>query len=131
LGLNILNEVRLFAYVLAGLLIAVPAVAHHSTAAFDGSQPAVVTGVITKLVWQNPHTYIYMDVADKQSNIEKWVIESESLYVLQRLGWTKDLIKPGQRISSIGGRARNGTTTMRCKTIELSDGRKLPCFPSE
>jgi hypothetical protein len=131
LGLNILIEVRLFAYVLAGLLIAVPAMAHHSTAAFDGSQPTEVTGIITKFVWQNPHTYIYVDVEDKQSNLENWVIESESVYVLQRLGWTKDLMKPGQRIRSIGGRARNGSTTIRCKTVELPDGRKLPCFPPE
>ena len=120
-----------FAYALAALLAAVPAGAHHSTTGFDGTQPATVTGVVTRLAWQNPHTTIDLDVADEKGNIEKWTIESESLYILQRLGWTKDLIKPGQQIRSIGGRAKNGSYIMRCKTVELSDGRKLPCFPSE
>jgi hypothetical protein len=110
-------------------MAAVPALGHHSTAGFDGSQPTVLAGVVTTLVWQNPHTYFHMDVPDEQGNIEKWTIEGESLYVLQRLGWTKDLIKPGQHIRSIGGRARNGEYIMRCKTVELSDGRTLPCFP--
>ena len=116
-------KVKSFAYLL--FLVS----AHHSTLPFDGTQPTRLAGVVTKFAWQNPHCYIDIDVKDGKGKIEHWTIESESLSLLQRLGWSKDLLKAGDHLSSIGARARNGSQIMRCKIIELSDGRKLPCFP--
>ena len=111
------------------LAAAFPLLAHHSILPFDGTHPTTLTGVVTKFEWLSPHTYIYMDVRNEKDNVERWAIESESPILLQRLGWTKDSMKPGDRITITGGRARNGARIVRCKVVELTGGRKLPCFP--
>jgi hypothetical protein len=63
--------------------------------------------------------------------VTRWTVESESLQLLSRLGWTKSSIKPGDRIRVTGARARNGDPAMRCRTIDLPDGTSLSCFPTE
>lgn len=102
--------------------------AHHSVLPYDNTQPTTITGTVTRLVWQNPHTYVYVDV-DTGDRVEQWVIESEGASLLARLGWQKDTLAAGDRITSVGGRANNGATRMRCQTIETADGQRLRCFP--
>jgi hypothetical protein len=87
--------------------------------------------MVTKFEWRSPHSYIFVDVEGEHGGLQHWTIESESAILLGRLGWAKDLIKPGERIQIAGAPARNGSYTMRCRTVALSDGRKLPCFPLE
>ena len=104
--------------------------AHHSTLAFDGARPVTVTGIVTKLNWSHPHTYIVLDVTDSQGTLMQWTVESESPYLLTRLGWTRESVRPGERIRVTGARAKSGAPTLRCRTVELDDGTSLPCFPT-
>jgi hypothetical protein len=105
--------------------------AHHSTLAFDGTRPTLVSGVVAAFNWRYPHTTIVVDVRDGRGRVTRWTIESESLQLLSRLGWTKSSVKPGQHIRVTGARARNGDPALRCRTVELPDGTSLPCFPIE
>jgi uncharacterized protein DUF6152 len=105
--------------------------AHHSTLAFDGATPTVITGIVSAFHWAYPHTSIVLDVSDGDGNRTRWTVESESVGMLARLGWTKSSIKPGERIRVTGARARNGNPALRCRTIELPDGTTLACFPIE
>jgi len=119
-------------FVLAGLVLAgrLPVSAHHSVLPFDGATPTAVTGTVTRALWRNPHTYIYMDVRGDQG-VERWVIESEAVVVLERLGWTRDLISVGDTITMTGAQARDGRRLMRCAFVGLREGRRLPCFSNE
>ena len=110
------------------LVTVLPVAAHHSVLPFDGTRATTVHGVVVRFVWQNPHTHIYLDVTNDQGIVEEWAIESESAIVLRRLGWTKDVIGPGDGLTSTGARAKNGAPVMRCETIQLEDGRRLPCL---
>jgi hypothetical protein len=112
-------------------LCAMPASAHHSTLAFDGTQPTTISGVVATFNWRYPHTSIVLDVSDSAGTVTRWTVESESLQMLSRLGWTKSSIRPGDRIRVTGARARNGAALMRCRTIDLPNGRNLSCFPIE
>ena len=103
--------------------------AHHSTLAFDGTQPTIISGIVATFNWSYPHTSIVVDVSDSGGNVVRWTVESESRQLLSRLGWTKNSIRPGDRIHVTGARARNGAFAMRCRTIDLSDGKSLSCFP--
>lgn len=111
-------------------MVALPALAHHSTLPFDMEHPTVLHGVVTLYDWRNPHSFVHLDVKDDAGNVEHWTIETESLLLLRRLGWTKDMLKPGDVITTMGARAKNGAHMMRCKVLDLPDGRELPCFPN-
>jgi hypothetical protein len=41
-------------------------------------------------------------------------------------GWNKTTLKPGESITAIGFRAKNGTSILRLKKIVLADGTELP-----
>ena len=54
------------------LMIALPAVAHHSVQAeFDLEKPITISGKVTKVEWINPHSYLYMDVTDDKGNVKE------------------------------------------------------------
>ena len=95
------------ALALAAMALGPSVRAHHSVLGFDGATPATVTGKVTRVLWQNPHTYIYLDV-ECDGGVEKWAVESDPPEVLRRRGWSKDAIAPGDTITSTGARARDG-----------------------
>ena len=62
---------RLIALML-GLLASTAAslLAHHSfSAEYDANQPVKITGVVTRVDWQNPHIWFFVDVKDDQGKV--------------------------------------------------------------
>ena len=110
------------------VLAAAPALAHHSTAPYDLVHGTILEGVVTRFDWENPHAHIYLDVS-AEADVEHWSVEIEAPRILNLLGWTKNAVKPGDRISVTGGRAKNGSFILRGAYIQLPDGRKLPGVP--
>ena len=113
--------------VLVGLLTTASAAAHHSVLAYDGATPTTVTGTVAKVLWKNPHAYIDLDVT-MDGTRARWIIENEGPVALERLGWTKGTLVPGDTVTITGARARDGATRMRCASVTLAGGRRLPCF---
>jgi hypothetical protein len=112
----------------AALLIVPALVAHHSTAEYDLKHPATATGVVTRFEWSNPHSMIYLDAAADDGSVEHWVIEIDSPHALERLGWSKDSLKPGDKVKCSGARAKDGSPRMRCTQVELGNGTVLQSF---
>lgn len=118
----------IFAGILAGaLLAAIPARAHHSFGAeYDATKPITVTGVVTKVEWTNPHTHFYLDVTDDKGNVANWKFEGYPPSVLYRTGWKREVtMKPGDRVTVMAWRARDGTNWGHGRQITLADGTKL------
>jgi hypothetical protein len=65
---------RLIPMTLGLLAAAAPSlVAHHSFAAeYDANQPVKVSGVVTRVDWQNPHIWFFVDVKDDQGKVTNW-----------------------------------------------------------
>lgn len=110
------------------LLAAVPVVAHHSFAAeFDATRPVKVQGVVTKVEWQNPHTFFYLDVTDDTTKkVTNWAFEMGSPNGLMRNGWTRNSMKVGDVVSVEGSLARDGSAFGNARVVILaSTGQRL------
>ena len=124
-------------YLFAAIVITVfatPAIAHHSFAAeFDITKPVTLTGTVSKLEWTNPHAYLYVDVTDaKTGMVTTWEIEMGSPNGLTRLGWSRNVLKPGDEVTVEGslGRVRPNFANAR-SVVMTATGKKLGGASSE
>src|SRR5580704_5092567 len=89
--------------------LAIPAWPHHSfDAEFDRAKPMSVNGVVTRVEWINPHSFIYIDVKDSAGNVVNWTVEGFPVGMARRNGITKDFIKAGDVIHMEGYGAKDG-----------------------
>src|SRR3970040_1259615 len=73
-------------------LMTAPASAHHSCAAeFDGNNCRDFTGILTKLDWQSPHAYFFVDIKDAAGKVENWSFQTYALITLRRNGTERPL----------------------------------------
>ena len=103
------------------------ALAHHSFAAeFDADKPLTLTGVVTKVEWQNPHTYFYIDVTDAVGKVVNWALEMGSPNGLMNQGWTRNTLKVGDVVTVDGSLARSGKSLGNARSVILaSTGQRL------
>lgn len=114
-----------FVFVAGWILLSGAAFAHHSTAEYDMSSIASVKGTVTKFEWTNPHAYIYIEAKDDKGATISWTAELASLGMLARVNWKRDTVKPGDEITIVGNRARDGRLVMRLDKIVFSNGQEL------
>ena len=108
------------------LVAGIPAVAHHSfSAEYDSAKPVTLEGVVTRVDWQNPHVHFFIDVPQSDGTVVNWNCESRSPNRLERNGWTKDSMKPGDRVIVTGDQARDSSNGVDGRKVTMADGRKL------
>ncbi len=117
----------------AALAAATPeANAHHAfSAEFDVAQPVELQGVVTKLQWTNPHSWLYVDVTDKRGTVTTWAVEFGSPYALMRKGLRKTDFPLGVEVSVRGYRARSGKPIANASNVALADGRGFYTAPDD
>jgi hypothetical protein len=105
--------------------------AHHSfDAEYDSRRLANFTGVVTKIDWQNPHAYIYVNCKDENGATKPLRFELGPPYALIRGGWTKDTVKIGDTVTVEGGAlakdpSNNWVGAVGSTTLITAKGEKL------
>ena len=76
--------------------------AHHSLAKFDTTQPVRVKGTIVAFHRINPHSFIFLEQKSTDGSIRRWAVEGPSGLQLNRKGFPKDGLKPGDVVEVCG-----------------------------
>ena len=113
---------RTCSFVIAVLLSATSALAHHSNSAFDPDKVVVLKGIITQWKWTNPHVWIFLSVDDGKGGKVEWEIEGRPPGVLSRAGWSRTIFKVGDTITVDFSPAKDGTRTGLLTRVRRADG---------
>ena len=101
------------------------ALAHHSVSGeFDLSKTATIKGVISRIDWINPHSYVYLDVTENGVT-NTWKLETFPPAQLRRNGISKETImgKYGEVVTISILLARDGTKQLGyIERITYQDG---------
>ena len=112
----------LFLVIGLGLLLSSPLLrAHHAEAAeYDTTKPVKVSGMLTKVEWQNPHVWFYVEVKE-DGKLTTWGFSTAPPGALMRRGVTKAALKLGSVINVEGVRARDGSNNASARRITFAD----------
>ncbi|HEY1758177.1 MAG TPA: DUF6152 family protein [Bryobacteraceae bacterium] len=106
--------------------LALPVFAHHSfNAEYDDTKPVTVTGVVTKVEWQNPHIWFFLDAKGDDGMVTHWAFSGGAPGQLMRRGITKSAIQIGATVVVRGFRAKDGSNNGSGGTVTFPDGRMV------
>src|SRR2546421_3571855 len=111
-----------------GLLVlaTAPVAAHHAfSSEFDANRPVQLTGVVTKMEWVNPHSWIHIDVKKPDGTVENWAIEAGTPNTLLRRGLRKSDLPVGTEVKVMGYQSKDGGLRANGSNMTLADGRTL------
>lgn len=107
--------------------LALPALAHHSAAAYNTQQEVKVTGTITEYRFRNPHVYMTLQVKQADGTTANMEVEAGAASVLGPLGFTKDSVAIGDVVTISGNPSRNNAATaLLGKDLYKKDGAYFP-----
>ncbi|OLC75094.1 MAG: hypothetical protein AUH72_20830 [Acidobacteria bacterium 13_1_40CM_4_65_8] len=86
--------------------------AHHGDAGRYEDKLTTVKGIVIELQLINPHSVVVLDVTEDGGKLVRWRGEAGSSTQLKGWCWTKDVIKPGDTVTMIGRRLKNGSPYM-------------------
>jgi hypothetical protein len=108
------------------LVAAAPAWAHHSFAAeFDATKCSDLTGTLTRVAYENPHSYVWVDVKGAAGTVVESTFQLSSPSNLKRGGATYNVLNSniGKTVLVRGCASRNGEANrFAASFIKLSDG---------
>lgn len=100
--------------------------AHHARATFyDSSQVVETEGVITRVIWRNPHTRFWLE--DDQGN--EWTLETTPPAMLSRRGVGPEVLTVGSRVRVAGPPARFVANSLEVSNVLLPDGGEVLIQP--
>ncbi|HEY6456789.1 MAG TPA: DUF6152 family protein [Steroidobacteraceae bacterium] len=109
---------------MSGLLMALPAAAHHSFAMFELTRSVQLKGTVKEVQWTNPHCFIQV-LVPAPSGPAQWSIEMHSPLDMYRAGWRPRSFKPGDKVTVVINPLRDGTLGGRLVSAVTPDGRSL------
>ena len=122
-----MNSPAILSVVAAAALLASAggAWAHHSTAEFDYTRTIVVEGVVKEVQWTNPHSYLQVLSRGDDGAMVQWGVEFGAPAIDVRLGWRKDSVKVGDKVTLTMAPARDGRNFGTLRYVTFEDGHRL------
>jgi hypothetical protein len=114
-------------FLLAGtlLVLALPVFGHHGIANFDLNKDVEIDGVVSKLSFVNPHSWLYVTAKSANGEETQWQCEMRSATVLRRSGWSESMLAPGTKVHVKGSPDRQAPNTCYLATVTFADGSSM------
>jgi hypothetical protein len=105
---------------------AAPAIAHHSGAMFEEQKTITVEGTVKEFQYTNPHSWLLVDVKNKDGSVTTWGFEAEGPTTLMRAGIRPSEFKAGTKITITGHPMKDGKPAATWDyAVRASDGKKF------
>src|SRR5215813_10158786 len=85
-----------------------PLLAHHSGAMFEKEKTITVEGVVKRFEYTNPHSWLLVDVKNKDGSVTTWGFEAEGPTTLMRAGIRPSEFPVGTKITITGRPMKDG-----------------------
>src|SRR5438128_110303 len=102
------NRMSSAVLVTAILVTAVGAEAHHSAVMFEDKKEVVYEGVVKEFQFTNPHSWLLVDVSNKDGSVTTWGFEAEGPSTLLRNGVRPADFKSGTKLTITGRPMKDG-----------------------
>jgi hypothetical protein len=109
---------------IAAVLLAAPAIAHHSYAMFDQTKVLYQSGTLKDLEFVNPHVWVHVVITNDKGPAT-WSFEGGAPTQMVRLGWVKDDFKSGDKVE-VGYRPmKDGSRGGQLMSVKFSSGQRV------
>jgi hypothetical protein len=106
--------------------VAVPALAHHSATMFESEKTITVEGVVKQFQFTNPHSWLLVDVKDKNGKVTTWGFEAEGPSTLQRAGIRPSDFSAGTKLKITGHPMKDGSpAAIWVDAVRVTDGKRF------
>lgn len=99
--------------------------AHHAAAGVDRTKTVTVEGTVKSFKWQNPHSYMEVEVPNSRGGADLWSLEMTSPAFLVRAGWKSTSVKAGDKIKATANPMKDGTPGGLFVSVTFPDGKTL------
>lgn len=99
--------------------------AHHSNAEYDRSTVTELEGVISRVIWRNPHVGLWVDVKTDNGETQTWRMEAADLASTLRRGVPEGTFQEGQEVRFAGYASNRRTAHMLVTNVQLPGGQEV------
>jgi Family of unknown function (DUF6152) len=112
---------------LALVALAMPrAGAHHSFAAeFSYDLSGTITGEVVEVLFVNPHARYFIALEGENGQEILWDAQTRSPNALFAIGWNKDTIRVGERITIEGNLGRDNARKIWIREVRKASGETV------
>ena len=109
----------------AMILTVAPGLAHHSAAMFEPTKTITLEGVVKEWQLTNPHSWLLVEVKEKDGKTVVWGFEAEGPSTLLRAGIKPSDLKVGTKLTITGRPMKDGQKAAIWVSAVREDGKKL------
>lgn len=106
-----------------------PVVAHHGfDTEYDAAKKIKFSGVVSAVLWTNPHMRVHIDVVDANGKVTTYNMELTSPNSVQRQGWGRNSLVPGDEVvfEGFGGKVDESRGSLL--SIAKAETPEVPLF---
>ena len=124
-----MKSLRVVAILVGVAICPATALPHHSNVAYEVTKVITITGVVKGFDWVNPHTWLHVVVDDGKGGKVEWACEGRAPGVLNRAGWSRSILKPGETVTVDMSPAKDGSKVSIIARVTKADGTILSNQP--